>query len=702
MNGKSRGEVWIVEFSTIEVPMKNQKDIRAVTKTMNPGTAVPKDLERLVHELQTYQIELEAQNEELRRARQDLEDTRLRYASLFEFAPIGYFVLDRGGIIRETNSAGARMLGFEKKSLFRMPFSMLVLREEREIYYGHLLSIFARRVKQSVELRLVKKDQSSLYVHLESVLPEETGQEPAFCRTAVIDITERKRVEEKLRNSERRFRALFENSLDGVMLTSMDGAVLAANNAMCRILGMTEEELKGLGRDGIVVHDEKLEAALEERRRTGRYRGELLYRRKDGGEIPVEISSGSFEDVTGHMLTSTIVRDITVRKRTEEAIRSRERDLARAQKVAHLGSWRSDLVSGVISWSEEMYRIFGVDPRTFVPAVDSISRMIHPDSRALQESIVKKAIGGTIVEPTEIRIVRPDGEERIVLSSSLEVEYDGTGRPTSLFGTGLDITDLKRTEEALRESEQRYKSLSDELELRVRERTAELERKNRELQEFAFVASHDLSEPLRKVQTFGSILLAKIEGRLGEQEKDYISRMTAAAGRMQDLLEGLLRYSRVATRGEDFMPTSLEDVAKGALGDLELQLKDVDAQVEISPLPVVSGDASQLRQLFQNLIANAAKYRSPTAKPFIRIKGEKRNGTYRVFVHDNGIGFDERYLEKIFQPFQRLHSNMEYPGIGMGLAICRKIVERHGGTITARSTPGKGSTFIITLPAGQN
>jgi light-regulated signal transduction histidine kinase (bacteriophytochrome) len=243
--------------------------------------------------------------------------------------------------------------------------------------------------------------------------------------------------------------------------------------------------------------------------------------------------------------------------------------------------------------------------------------------------------------------------------------------------------------------------LNENLEYRIRERTAELERNTRELQEFVFVASHDLSEPLRKVQTFGSLLKAKNADRLDEQSTDYVSRMTGAANRMQELLDALLRYSRVGSKGQEFRLLRLSDIALDAAGDLEVTIQKIGAHLEIGSLPSLRGDPFQLRQLFQNLLGNSLKYYRSEVKPLIRVYGQENTGACHIFVEDNGIGFDEKYLEKIFQPFQRLHGRNEYPGQGIGLAICRKIVERHGGTITAKSTPGKGSTFIITLPVEQ-
>ncbi|PKN29650.1 MAG: hypothetical protein CVU64_07180 [Deltaproteobacteria bacterium HGW-Deltaproteobacteria-21] len=295
------------------------------------------------------------------------------------------------------------------------------------------------------------------------------------------------------------------------------------------------------------------------------------------------------------------------------------------------------------------------------------------------------------------------------IRSSLQLQFENRDLVRQLERRVRERTaDLEKANENLKvgierrkEAERALLELNENLEYRIRERTAELERKNQELQEFAFVASHDLNEPLRKIQTFGSLLESKAGDHLSDQEKGYISRMVGAASRMQELLEALLRYSRIATMGEELKPTRLNDVIQDVVSDLEVEIRKVRAQVDIGPLPTALGDPSQLRQCFQNLIANAVKYRRPDIEGIISIQGEENGGVCRIFVEDNGIGFDEKYLDKIFQPFQRLHGKDEYLGLGIGLAICKKIVERHGGTITARSTPGKGSTFIVTLPVNR-
>jgi PAS domain S-box-containing protein len=244
----------------------------------------------------------------------------------------------------------------------------------------------------------------------------------------------------------------------------------------------------------------------------------------------------------------------------------------------------------------------------------------------------------------------------------------------------------------------------DTLEARVQERTAELERKNRDLQEFTFIASHDLQEPLRKICTFGDMLLKSVSASLDPRSLDFLNRMQKATMRMRNLLGSLLSYSRVTSKGGALSKTLLSEAVEEALSNLEIMIKERGALVEVGDLPVLEADGVQMIQVFQNLISNALKYQSNGNRPRVKIyasmiKKDRLGKIFRIFVEDNGIGFAEKHRDRIFAPFQRLHGKDGYEGVGMGLAICKKIVERHGGKITAKSTPGKGSVFIIELPS---
>jgi two-component system, LuxR family, sensor kinase FixL len=242
---------------------------------------------------------------------------------------------------------------------------------------------------------------------------------------------------------------------------------------------------------------------------------------------------------------------------------------------------------------------------------------------------------------------------------------------------------------------------------------AELERSNRELEQFASIASHDLQEPLRKIQTFSDRLEMKCKEQLDDVGRECIQRMQSAAARMQVLIEGLLTLSRVTTRGQDFVPVDLAEVAKEVVSDLEVRITKEGGRVELHRLPTIQADPLQMRQLLQNLIGNAVKFHRVDEPPVVKVSGRYVQGQQqnlsvrsmpehcRILVEDNGIGFEEKHQERIFGVFQRLHPRDVFEGTGIGLAICRRIVERHGGTISARSTPGKGSTFEVLLPVIQ-
>lgn len=256
-----------------------------------------------------------------------------------------------------------------------------------------------------------------------------------------------------------------------------------------------------------------------------------------------------------------------------------------------------------------------------------------------------------------------------------------------------DITERRRAEETLSR------------------KAAELARSNAELEQFAYVASHDLQEPLRKIQAFGERLKAKVDAVGLQDGRDYLDRMQGAAARMSTLISDLLTFSRVISASQPFVPVDLNTIVKGVLSDLEVRIEQTKARVEVSTLPTIEADPLQMRQLLQNLIGNAIKFQPPNAQPVIRIEAQIIKSPFAgspdedpyaeqcaITVQDNGIGFDEKYSEKIFAVFQRLHGRTEFEGTGVGLAVCRRISDRHGGTIHANSKSGEGARFVVTLP----
>lgn len=339
--------------------------------------------------------------------------------------------------------------------------------------------------------------------------------------------------------------------------------------------------------------------------------------------------------------------------------------------------------------SPQVEKYFGYQPAEWINNPQLWLDIIHPEDRPeVEEKILESRRSGDFYE-AEYRLKTKKGQYLWVQDNALPVK-DTTGQPLFVQGLLIDINSRKNTEAALQEY------------------NVKLERSNRELQDFAYIASHDLQEPLRKIQAFGERIETKYGGELGDVGKDYLKRMQQSAARMQNLINDLLSYSRVTSKANPFVKIDLNKVLKDVLGDLGERFKATGGKAEVYDLPEIEADPIQMRQLLQNLVSNALKFHKPDTSPIIKIHCQmkdhhngRKNPHIQLFVEDNGIGFDEKYLDRIFQPFQRLHGRLDYEGSGIGLAICRKIVERHTGSITAKSTPGEGTTFIITLPLFQ-
>jgi len=289
-------------------------------------------------------------------------------------------------------------------------------------------------------------------------------------------------------------------------------------------------------------------------------------------------------------------------------------------------------------------------------------------------------------------------DEKTKLRALRSGAKDFLSKPFDLTEASLRIKNLLE----MRLLHQRVQMHNQILESQVQVRTAELERSTEELTDFAYIASHDLQEPLRKIIAFGDRLAGKFGSVLNDTGRDYIDRMQKSAIRMKGLIDSLLHFSRVTTHSAPFQQIDLNNVVSEVLSDLEVQIERTKGRVEVDTLPHIEGEKYQMRQLFQNLISNGLKYHSDEVAPVVKIKyAGFDNDLEEIYVEDNGRGFDEKHLDRIFRPFERLHGHSEYGGTGMGLAICLKIVAHHKGQITAKSRPDQGATFIVRLPSKQ-
>jgi signal transduction histidine kinase len=402
---------------------------------------------------------------------------------------------------------------------------------------------------------------------------------------------------------------------------------------------------------------------------------------------------------------ASIYTDMTVLKQTELALRESEaREKARVVELEAL----MDAVPAAVLISTdrecrtltgnaaayELFRMpFGSNQSMTAPENQAPKHFrIFKDGKELNPEELPVQIAastGIEIHDFEEEIVFDTGEIRYLIGNVTPlIDFDQQAK--GAIGAFTDISELKQAQADLK----KYAS--------------QLERSNQDLEEFAYVASHDLREPLRKIQAFGDRLKRQLAGKLELDEIDSLERMISASQRMQSMIESLLAYSRVTTHPHKFEKVELSRIIRDVLSDLELRIEETGGQVIVPDLPAIEADPLQIRLLFQNIIGNALKFHQPDIPPIVKMLcfDEKPNRIslnrqIRIEITDNGIGFEIQYLERIFRPFERLHGKSEYEGTGIGLAICRKIVERHGGTISAQSVPGEGSTFIVRLPVKQ-
>ncbi len=372
--------------------------------------------------------------------------------------------------------------------------------------------------------------------------------------------------------------------------------------------------------------------------------------------------------------------------RQEETIAQRTANLSRQMKRYHT----------IINTAAEGYWELDVEGRT-VMVNEALQRMLGYSYEEMQGRLPYEFVRGKNVEIFREQLGQRENRCHRAFNITLQTKdnsevharfhatsiLDDQHRLTGSFAFITDITELLE----IRQSAAAY--------------ALKLERSNNELRDFAHIASHDLQEPLRTIVSYGDRLLLKQADNLDERGRDYLQRMQGAAMRMRQLIEDLLNYSRLTSREQVMAPVNLNEVLEEVKADLAQRIKEQNGRVEVGELPTINGDRSQMHRLFLNLVGNALKFQKPNLNTLVEVKQGAGDGQrLEIMVRDNGIGFDEKYLDRIFRPFQRLHARDQYRGTGIGLAICKKIVENHYGEMTARSQPGEGTTFYVFLPAG--
>ncbi len=534
---------------------------------------------------------------------------------------------------------------------------------------------------------------------------------------AARDITERKKAEEAARRAGAYNRSLIEASLDPLVTINPDGTISDVNAATVNVTGFSREELIGTDFSKYFTEPGRAKAGYEQVFRDGSVTDyELRIQHRDGRITPVLYNATVFKDEHGTVAgVFAAARDITERKKAEEAAR-RASAYNRSLIEASLDPLVTINPDGTISdVNAATVKVTGFS-RDALIGTDFSKYFTEPGrAKAGYEQVFRD--GSVTDYGLEIR--HTDGRITPVLYNAT-VYQDEAGKITGVFAAARDITERKRAEDALlrayRELDDRVKERTIELQEanallekeiaerkatadELREKSEELARSNLELQQFAYIASHDLQEPLRAISGFTELLEKRYKGQMDERADKYINFIIDGTKQMNQVIFDLLEYSRVQTKAHEFGLIDMNTSLKQALRNLQASIKEKDAVITADPLPKLSADGIQITQLFQNLIGNALKFQKPETTPKIHVSAREQGDAWIFSVTDNGIGIDPKYTERIFKIFQRLHAKGEYEGTGIGLAICRRIVERHRGEITVRSEPGVGSTFSFTLPS---
>jgi PAS domain S-box-containing protein len=553
MNRKARIEK---QFDTLR---KKAEDIIKMQPEFMRTQSV-QDINAIIHELQVHQIELEMQNEELRIAQLQLEESRSKYSDLYDFAPVGYFTLDKNGVILETNLIGAEQLGVERSYLIKKPFPSFIAADDQDAFYFYRQRVFDKKTRQTCEVKIRRKDASEFYAHLTgTAMPDREGN---YCiiRTALSDLSERRQTEEMVKEKQIFIQKIADTTPNILYIFDIrEHTLVYSNRELTLMLGYTLEDIQELG--------------------------------------------------------------------------------------------------------EELYE-----------------KLIHPDDLPKVYEHLERlgTAADNDISEIEFRVKDINGKWHWLSNRNIVFSRTDEGLTREILGTSRDISDYKLTNEKLEHS------------------VKQLARSNKELEQFAFIASHDLKTPLLSISGFTHLLEKEYEDKFNENAKEYFSFVKDGIQRMENLIDELLAYSRIGVSGSRSEFVEVNKIFVRIIANLTVDIERSGARITHDSLPVVHFNNTHMEQLLQNLIGNAVKFCSRET-PQVHVSAEQKGDKWVFAVKDNGIGITPDDRDKIFDMFKRLDRS-KYPGTGIGLAVCKKIVELHGGRIWIESQTDKGSIFYFTIP----
>jgi PAS domain S-box-containing protein len=618
------------------------------------------------------------------------KESGAKYRGLLEAAPDAMVVVNQDGEIVLLNVQAENQFGYHRDELVGQKVKNIIPEGFAERLHADGLrsaaDALAQQIGTGIELTGRRKNGSEFPIEI--MLSPLKSVEGILVTAAIRDISVRKEAEKLLAQTEGKYRGLLEAAPDAMVVVNQDGEIVLLNIQAENQFGYHRDELLGQKVKNIIpegfaerLHADGLRSAADALAQQIGTGIELIARRKNGSEFPIEIMLSPLQNAEGILVTAAI-RDISVRKKAEKHLAQME------------GRYR-----GLLEAAPDAMVVVNQDGEIVLLNVQAEKQFgYHRDELVGQK--VKNIIPEGFAERLHADGLR-SAANALAQQIGTGIELIGQRKDGSSFPIEIMLSPLKSAEGILVTAAIRDISVRKEAEAHLLQNVEELNRSNEELGQFAYVASHDLQEPLRMVASYTQLLSKRYKGKLDSDADEFIAFAADGASRMQRLIQDLLTYSRVGTKGEDLLDTSSEEALQQALSNLRGAIEESGAMVTHDHLPAVLADEMQLIQLFQNLIGNAIKYQKPGV-PRVHISAARNGEKKWIFsVKDNGLGIDPQYFERIFGMFQRLHKREEFSGTGMGLAICKKIVERHGGSISVESQFGQGSTFRFGL-AGSN
>ncbi|MGO9138637.1 MAG: PAS domain S-box protein [Syntrophales bacterium] len=603
-----------------------------------------------------------------------------RFRQLADSTFEGLLIHDKG-IILDVNQALTRLTGYDYEEAIGQNVFTFIARESK----GDVLQRLQNPSAATFKIALMKKDGTTCLV--EGAARDITYQGKTARVVAFRDITERKRADEALRESEQRYRHIVEDSTEFVCRGNADGTLTFINEALCRYMGMSREELLGRNVAEFIPDVDRKALFTFLRSLTARKQTEDIEQR-------VLMPSG---DIRWHLWTVSAVydkggrfiefqgtgRDVTERKRAESELDKTRDMLSEGQKIAHVGTFEYIVDTKATIWSEEQYRIHGLDPSGPSPAYDILlAENIHPDDAALLHQTFTAAMQSSSIFELEHRIVRPDGSVRWVQDRA-HPRFDQNGKLVRYIGATLDITERKQAEESLRTH------------------AARLEAANKELESFSYSVSHDLRAPLRAIDGYARMLLKKHGHEFDEDSMRKFNVIRSSAHMMGQLIDDLLTLSRLGRKEISMSKIDMGVLIADVWKELQADTPDRKINLTVNRMPSGYGDRALIKQVYMNLLSNAVKFTKFRDTALIEVGGHVDGNDDVYYVKDNGVGFDMAYYDKLFGVFQRLHKADEFEGTGIGLATVQRMINRHGGRVWAEGKVDEGATFYFSLPPPQ-